>query len=85
MRTIGQRELRNDNAAVIRAVEDGETLLVTKNGKPVAVLRPATATEQMPGLPLGTPARRRPTYADLPRVQSRITSEEILSDLRDER
>ena len=40
MRTIGQRELRNDNAEIMREVEAGETFVVTRNGTPVAELRP---------------------------------------------
>jgi prevent-host-death family protein len=39
-RTIAQRELRNDNAKVIDAVTAGETFVVTRNGEPVAELRP---------------------------------------------
>jgi len=39
-RTITQRELRNDSAAVLREVEGGQTLVVTRNGTPVAELRP---------------------------------------------
>ena len=39
-RTIAQRELRNDNAKVIDAVVAGETFVVTRNGEPVAELRP---------------------------------------------
>ncbi len=42
-RTIAQRELRNDNAKVIEAVTAGETFIVTRNGEPVAELRPITA------------------------------------------
>ena len=43
-RTIAQRELRNDNAKVIDAVVAGESFVVTRNGVPVAELRPiATA------------------------------------------
>ncbi|MGH9077032.1 MAG: type II toxin-antitoxin system Phd/YefM family antitoxin [Acidimicrobiales bacterium] len=38
--TIAQRELRNDNAKVIDAVSAGETFVVTRNGVPVAELRP---------------------------------------------
>ncbi len=38
--TIAQRELRNDNARVIDAVAAGETFVVTRNGVPVAELRP---------------------------------------------
>lgn len=39
-KTIAQRELRNDNAKVIEAVVAGETFVVTRNGEPVAELRP---------------------------------------------
>ncbi len=39
-RIINQRELRNQSAAVLRAVEAGETIVVTRNGTPVAELRP---------------------------------------------
>jgi prevent-host-death family protein len=39
-RTISQRELRNNSAAVMDAVERGETVVVTRNGNPIAELRP---------------------------------------------
>ena len=42
-KTIAQRELRNDNAKVIEAVTAGETFVVTRNGEPVAELRPLRA------------------------------------------
>lgn len=38
--TIGQRELRNDNAEIMRRVEQGESFTVTRNGKPIADLVP---------------------------------------------
>ncbi len=37
---IPQRELRNENAKVIEAVAAGESFVVTRNGEPVAELRP---------------------------------------------
>jgi prevent-host-death family protein len=37
---ITQRELRNQSAAVLREVEAGRTIIVTRNGTPVAELRP---------------------------------------------
>ena len=37
---IPQRELRNNNAAVIAAVVAGESFLITRNGTAVAELRP---------------------------------------------
>ncbi len=42
-KTIAQRELRNNNAKVIDAVTAGETFVVTRNGEPVAELRPLRA------------------------------------------
>ncbi|MHB8296944.1 MAG: type II toxin-antitoxin system Phd/YefM family antitoxin [Acidimicrobiales bacterium] len=39
-KTIAQRELRNDNARVIDAVAAGESFVVTRNGIPIAELRP---------------------------------------------
>ena len=42
-KTIAQRELRNDNAKVMDAVAAGETFVVTRNGEPVAELRPLRA------------------------------------------
>jgi prevent-host-death family protein len=42
-RVITQRELRNQSAAVLREVEGGQTIVVTRNGTPVAELRPIRA------------------------------------------
>jgi len=39
-RTITQRELRNQSGAVLREVEAGRTLIVSRNGTPVGELRP---------------------------------------------
>lgn len=40
MKTISQREFRNNSAAVMDAVEAGETFHVTRNGVAVAEVRP---------------------------------------------
>ena len=40
IRTITQRELRNQSAAVLREVEAGRTIIVSRNGTPVGELRP---------------------------------------------
>ncbi|MBW1597504.1 type II toxin-antitoxin system Phd/YefM family antitoxin [Streptomyces sp. JJ38] len=40
MKTITQREFRNNSAAVMDAVEAGETYYITRNGNEVAELRP---------------------------------------------
>jgi prevent-host-death family protein len=39
MASVTQRELRNQSAAVMDRVERGEELTVTRNGRPVAMLK----------------------------------------------
>lgn len=72
-RTIPQRELRNDNAKVIDAVTAGETFVVTRNGVPVAELRPVR------------PGRRafisREEVAALAATQVRIDRQQFRIDL----
>lgn len=81
MRIISQRELRNDNAAIMRAVETGESFLVTKYGKPMARLEPVTE----PDLPVAAEATVRGGFSDLPRVILDVSTEEFLEDLRGDR
>ncbi|WP_026928690.1 type II toxin-antitoxin system Phd/YefM family antitoxin [Glycomyces tenuis] len=40
MNTISQRELRNNSAAVMNALERGESFILTRNGMPVGEVRP---------------------------------------------
>lgn len=83
MKTITQRELRNDNAEVIRGVEAGETYLVTKNGTPVAQLLPASAGR--PSLPVSRRASRRGGWGDLRTHRVGVPSTTDLEDLREDR
>ncbi len=59
-RMISQRELRNDSAAVLREVEAGSTLIVTRNGAPVAELRPLRPRQFVPRATLADAAGRAP-------------------------
>jgi prevent-host-death family protein len=47
-RIITQRELRNDSAAVLREVQAGQAVTVTRNGVPVAELRPLAPRRFVP-------------------------------------
>jgi prevent-host-death family protein len=62
MKTISQRELRNESAAIMDAVERGETFRITRHGHELAELRPvpkdaftpvAEARKVFAGLPTG--------------------------------
>lgn len=74
-RTIAQRELRNDNAKVIEAVTAGETFVVTRNGEPVAELRPFRAGRRT--------FISRDEVAVLARANVRIDREQFRADLDD--
>ena len=60
MKTITQRELRNDSAAVLREVQAGQALIVTRNGVPVAELRPIQRRRFVPRAPIAETAARAP-------------------------
>jgi len=59
-KTITQRELRNDSGAVLREVQAGQTLIVTRNGVPVAELRPVPPRRFVPRTVIADAALRAP-------------------------
>ncbi len=62
-RTITQRELRNDNAEIIRALESGDTFIITRNGVPVGRLTPIPRRTFVPTKEL------KEAFARLPRIE----------------
>jgi prevent-host-death family protein len=68
-RVISQRELRNDSAAVLREVQSGATLTVTRNGSPVAELRPIGSRRFVPRSIVADAAWRSPRV-DLDRLRA---------------
>lgn len=59
-RMITQRELRNDSAAVLRDVQSGQTLIITRNGTPIAEIRPLPPRRFIPRAVIADAARRAP-------------------------
>lgn len=57
-RVITQRELRNDSAAVLREVEAGRTLIVSRNGTPIGELRPIRRRRFVPRAAIADAAAR---------------------------
>lgn len=72
-KTIAQRELRNENARVIDAVTAGETFVVTRNGEPVAELRPVRSGRRT--------FISREEVAALARADVRIDRQQFRTDL----
>jgi prevent-host-death family protein len=48
MKKLTQRELRNNSGEVMRALEDGEDFLITRNGTPIGELRPLRRRQFVP-------------------------------------
>lgn len=70
-RTITQRELRNDSGAILREVQAGQTIVVTRNGVPAAELR-------------AVPQRRfvsRTVIAEAARCAPRVDADSLRADL----
>ncbi len=70
-RVITQRELRNQSAAVLREVEAGRTVIVSRNGTPVAELRPLQPRRFVP----------RATLADAAHRAARVDADRFRADL----
>ncbi len=70
-RTITQRELRNQSAAVLREVQAGRTIVVTRNGTPVGELRPIRRHRFVP----------RATIADTAALAPRIDAGRFRADI----
>jgi len=47
-RRLTQRELRNNSGEVMRALDEGEDFIVTRNGRPVGELRPYKPRQFIP-------------------------------------
>ena len=60
VKTITQREFRNNSAAVMDAVEAGETYHITRNGTEVAELRPLARRRRLSAEELVARHRRLP-------------------------
>jgi prevent-host-death family protein len=70
-RVITQRELRNQSAAVLREVEAGRTIVVTRNGTPIGELRPIGRRRFVPRALIAEAGARAP----------RIDAERFRADL----
>lgn len=60
-RTITQRELRNDSGAILREVQAGQAIIVTRNGVPVAELRAVPQRRFVPRAAIAVAARQAPS------------------------
>ncbi|HEY5607381.1 MAG TPA: type II toxin-antitoxin system prevent-host-death family antitoxin [Alphaproteobacteria bacterium] len=81
MKTIGAFEAKNKFSELLDIAESGEEIVITRNGKPVARLRPYTVK---PGSPEAIAASER--IEELrKRINARMTQEEIVALVKEAR
>ncbi len=85
MKEITHRQMRNDSADVLRRVAAGETILVTNNGQPAAVIGPPPS-DVLALLSAQGQLRKALTSPDglrsIKRRRSNKTTAEIIADVR---
>jgi prevent-host-death family protein len=77
VKVISQREFRNHSAAVMDAVEAGETYHVTRNGVEVAELRPLPRRRRLTAEEL---VERHRTLPQVDHVRMRQEADEFFGD-----
>ena len=60
VRIISQREFRNNSAAIMDAIEAGETFHITRNGVEIAELRPLVSRRRLTAVELVDRHRKLP-------------------------
>lgn len=60
MDTISQRELRNNSAAVMNALEHGESFILTRNGVPIGEVHPYSQRRKVTAAELMEVCRKLP-------------------------
>lgn len=85
MESVSHRELRNSSGEVLRRVAAGESVLVTNNGQPVAVLGPLGGSALDQAELRGEVRRARAPLASLRQVKrgrSTVSTADLLHDVR---
>lgn len=85
VKVISQREFRNNSAAIMDAVEAGETYQVTRNGVTVAELRPVSRRRRLSAEELVERHRKLPKvdYAEMRREADEFLGTEDRIDQND--
>ena len=87
MRFIGMRDLRNRSAEILRDLPGQGEIVVTSNGKPIAILTPTCETELEESLSAIRQARAMRAVAAIQRESvrkrtDRLTAEEIGAEIQ---
>jgi prevent-host-death family protein len=78
MHPVSVREVRKNFSKFLSSVESGETIVITRRGKPIAKFEKIKSTESISSFP-----DRRSFRSELPPCTS--SAHELIRDIRDER
>lgn len=85
METVTHREMRNRSGEILRRVEAGESVQVSNNGRPAALIVPIEGNALDGLLARGEARAARgelEALATIARAKSAVTSREIINDTR---
>lgn len=85
METVTHREMRNRSGEILRRVEAGESIEVSNNGRPAALIVPVggTVLDGLIARGEARPARAAvETLLAIRRVESMTTAQELIADSR---
>ena len=85
MRTVTHREMRNQSGEILRRVADGETIEVTNNGRPAALIVPPggdALTDLLSRGQVRVARNRASSLRSISRRTSTASSEALVADVR---
>ncbi|MBP6995529.1 MAG: type II toxin-antitoxin system prevent-host-death family antitoxin [Phycicoccus sp.] len=85
MDTITHREMRNNSGEILRRVESGETVQVSNNGRPVALIVPINGHDLNALVARGEARAARTgsgSLATIVRANAGMPSQDIVADVR---
>jgi prevent-host-death family protein len=82
MRTVGSYEAKTHLPRLLEQVEHGETITITRHGKPVARLVPAVATTPRPDAAATVAAMEEFQKREGPTLGGKITIRELIDEGR---
>ncbi len=82
METVGSYQAKTHLPQLLERVEHGETFTITRHGKPIARLLPATAAVEQPGIADAIAAMKRFQEDEAPSLGTNLSIRHLINENR---